>query len=123
MVPEMKKILFVVLIFIASSVSARTLPEVSSFSQQQIFKSWVQNRCIGKITKNSALIKDANASAAAWLEFSTLPVEKFEKADAIIDNELQEKIGGSVNSPYQVLKCTLIAESDRVQNVFTDSKQ
>ena len=119
----MKKIFLATSIFISLSSTAHTLPEISSFSQQQIFTHWVQNRCVGKITQDKSLIADANASAAAWLEFSTLPVEEFQKADAIIDSELKEKIGGSVESPYQVLKCTLISQSDSIQNIFAASKK
>lgn len=119
----MKKIYLTALVFISLSATASSLPDISSFSQQQIFKSWVQNRCIGKISQDKGLMEDAKASAAAWLEFSKLPIEDFQKADAAIDNLLKEKLGGSVDSPYLVLKCTLIAESQPVQAIYAASKK
>ena len=119
----MKTVCLFILLIITTKGSASLLAEISSFSQQQIFKSWVQNRCIGKISQDKELMEDAKASAAAWLEFSKLPVEDFQKADAVIDNLLKEKLGGSVDSPYLVLKCTLIAESQPVQAIYAASKK
>ncbi|WP_437888998.1 T6SS amidase immunity protein Tai4 family protein [Phytobacter sp. V91] len=119
----MKKMSFAVLVCISVSISAHTLPEVSSFSPQQIFKNWVQSRCISKITQDHALIEDAKASAAAWLEYSQLPVEEFQKADVVIDTELKRKVGGSVNSSYRVLQCTLIAESESIHKIFIASQK
>ncbi|NUU67694.1 hypothetical protein HQN64_16470 [Enterobacteriaceae bacterium BIT-l23] len=118
----MKKLLALIIMAIATTASAQTLPEMTSFSQQQIFTHWVQNRCIGKITQDKLLIDDARKSAAAWLEFSQLPVEDFQAADKFIDAALKQKISGSVESQYQVLKCTLIANSDDIQAIFSRSK-
>lgn len=114
----MKNLLAFLLVITSSVVCARTLPEVNSFSQQQIFSNWVQNRCVGKIADSESLKKDAKVSAAAWLEASNLPAELFEKADKAIDNQLQEKIGGSLPGEYQVLKCTLIAYSEAINKIY-----
>ncbi|EOC5257274.1 T6SS amidase immunity protein Tai4 family protein [Enterobacter asburiae] len=111
----MKRLLLLVLALNASAVYAQTLPDISAFSQQQIFENWVQNRCIGKIADSKALKADAEASAAAWLEASNLPVEGFEKADKVIVSLLKEKVGGTEPGHYQVLKCSLIANSDAIR--------
>lgn len=113
--PEMKRLLPLVLALNASAVYAQTLPDISAFSQQQIFENWVQNRCIGKIADSKALKADAEASAAAWLEASNLPAENFEKADKVIASLLKEKVGGTEPGHYQVLKCSLIANSDAIR--------
>lgn len=110
----MKRLLLLVLALNASVVYAQTLPDISAFSQQQIFENWVQNRCIGKIADSKALKADAEASAAAWLEASNLPAENFEKADKVIVSLLKEKVGGTEPGHYQVLKCSLIAISDAI---------
>ncbi|ELW9442885.1 hypothetical protein R0595_003526 [Pluralibacter gergoviae] len=99
--------------------AAKALPETSSFTQQQIFTHWVENRCIGKITEDKSLISDANASAAAWLEVSSLPVEVFEQADTAIDKGLKEPLTGSTHYSYNVLKCTLIAQSRDIQSIYS----
>ena len=79
----------------------------------------MQNRCIGKIADSKSLKEDAIASAAAWLEASDLPAENFEKADELIVSLLKEKVGGTEPSQYQVLKCSLIANSDAMRPLKT----
>ncbi|KJQ38908.1 T6SS amidase immunity protein Tai4 family protein [Enterobacter bugandensis] len=111
----MKRLLLLVLAINASAVYAQNLPAVSAFTQQQIFENWVQNRCISKIADSTSLKNDAEASAAAWLEASDLPPENFEKADKIIDTLLKEKVGGTEQGDYQVLKCSLITNSDAIR--------
>ena len=113
----MKRLLLLVLALNASVVYAQTLPDVSAFSQQQIFENWVQNRCISKIADSKSLKDDAEASAAAWLEASNLPAENFEKADKVIVSLLKEKVGGTEPGNYQVLKCSLIANSDAIRSL------
>ncbi len=114
----MKTLLAFLLVITFFDVSAQTLPEVNSFSQQQIFSNWVQNRCIGKIADGESLKSDAKVSASAWLEASNVSAELFEEADKTIDNQLKEKIGGSLPGEYQVLKCTLIANSEVINKIY-----
>lgn len=118
MEPKMKALLAVLLVMTSSVLSAQTLPNVNSFSQQEIFSNWVQNRCISKIADSESLKNDAMVSAAAWLEASNVSAELFEEADKTIDNQLQEKIGGSLPGEYQVLKCTLIANSEAINKIY-----
>ncbi|MCK7427686.1 T6SS amidase immunity protein Tai4 family protein [Enterobacter chengduensis] len=113
----MKRLLLLVLVLNASVACSQTLPDVSAFSQQQIFKNWVQNRCIGRIADSKSLRDDAEASSAAWFEASDLPAENFEKADKVIDTLLKAKIGGSEPGHYLVLKCSLIANSDAIRSL------
>lgn len=105
------------------ALTALALPETADFTQEEIFTHWVENRCIGKITSDKNLISDANASAAAWLEVSKLPVEIYQQADAAIDKGLKEPLTGSTNATYNILKCTLIASSDEVQKIFIRNKK
>ncbi|EMH4164406.1 hypothetical protein RJ498_003723 [Pluralibacter gergoviae] len=119
----MRKAIILLMAALPEAGIAQTLPQPSSFTQQQIFTHWVENRCIGKITDNKSLISDANASAAAWLEVSTLPVKKFQQADAAIAKGLKEPLTGSTHDSYNVLKCTLIANGDDVQKIFNSSQK
>lgn len=114
----MKTLLAVLLVMTSSIVCSQTLPKVNSFSQQQIFSNWVQNYCIGKIADGESLKSDAKVSASAWLEASNVSAELFEGADKTIDNQLKEKIGGSLPGEYQVLKCTLIANSEVINKIY-----
>ncbi|CZY04827.1 TPA: hypothetical protein I3313_000185 [Enterobacter hormaechei subsp. hoffmannii] len=113
----MKHLLAFVLALNTSYTFAQTLPNVNTFSQQQIFENWVQNRCIGKIADSTTLKNDAKASAAAWLEASNLPAENFEKADEVINTLLKQKLGGTAPVNYEVLKCSLISHSDVIRQL------
>lgn len=118
----MKRLFALVLALNTSLVYAQTLPDVNSFTQQQIFSNWVQNRCIGKVADSKRLKDDAKASAAAWLEASNISVDEFDKADKVIDSLLKENIGGTAPVEYGVLKCTLIANSEAIQQLSGDKK-
>jgi hypothetical protein len=50
-------------------------------------------------------------------EASDLAAENFEKADKVIDTLLKEKVGGTEQGHYQVLKCSLIANSDAIRSL------
>ncbi|EPZ5302229.1 T6SS amidase immunity protein Tai4 family protein, partial [Cronobacter sakazakii] len=80
---------FTVLTVSFHTALAQPLASISEFTQPQIFTEWVQNRCMGHIADSVALKEDANASAAAWLEASELPVEAFNEADTIITQALK----------------------------------
>ena len=114
----MKTLLAFLLVITSSVVYAQMLRELNSFSQEQIFSNWVQNRCIGKIADGESLKNDAKASASAWFEASNVSAELFEEADKAIDNQLKEKIGGSLPGEYKVLKCTLIANSEAINKIY-----
>ncbi|WP_394805334.1 T6SS amidase immunity protein Tai4 family protein [Cronobacter dublinensis] len=103
---------------ISNAALAQPLATVSEFTQPQIFTQWVQSRCIASIADSAALKADANASAAAWLEASELPVEAFNAADAVIAQALKTRVGGTAKTDYRVLKCALIAQSADVQALY-----
>lgn len=113
----MKK-LIILPMFLSFSVAAVELPETKSFSQYEQYKHWVETRCIGKAFNNADITKDANISAAAWLETSSLPVDAFNEADKPIDAELKVKLSGSVEGNYNILKCSLIANSKAAEKIF-----
>ncbi|WP_105638827.1 T6SS amidase immunity protein Tai4 family protein [Cronobacter dublinensis] len=107
-----------VLTFSFHAALAQPLASISDVSQPQIFTQWVQSRCIASIADSAALKADANASAAAWLEASELPVEAFNAADAVIAQALKTRVGGTAKTDYRVLKCALIAQSADVQALY-----
>ncbi|MEY8712533.1 T6SS amidase immunity protein Tai4 family protein [Mangrovibacter phragmitis] len=113
----MKKLIILPML-LSFSAAAAVLPETKSFSQYEQYKYWVEARCIGKAFNNADIKKDANISAAAWLETSDLPVDAFNEADKLIDAELKVKLSGSVEGDYNILKCSLIANSKAVEGIF-----
>ncbi|EGT4373744.1 hypothetical protein SNQ26_003015 [Cronobacter malonaticus] len=113
---------FTVLTVSFHAALAQPLASISEFTQPQIFSEWVQNRCMGHIADSAALKEDANASAAAWLEASELPVEAFNEADTIITQALKTPASGTAKSDYRVLKCSLIAHSPEMTALYKKSR-
>ncbi|EGT4385611.1 hypothetical protein SMZ82_003286 [Cronobacter malonaticus] len=109
---------FTVLTVSSHAALAQPLASISEFTQPQIFTEWVQNRCMGHIADSAILKEDANASAAAWLEASELPVQAFNEADTIITQALKTPVGGTAKSDYRVLKCSLIAHSPEITALY-----
>ncbi|CCJ77509.1 hypothetical protein VG539_003393 [Cronobacter muytjensii] len=105
-------------VFAFSCHAALAQPSISDFTQPQIFAQWVQSRCIGAIADSAALKADANASAAAWLEASDLPIEAFNQADSVIAQALKTPLGGTTKNDYRVLKCALIAQSPETDALY-----
>lgn len=116
------KLNFLLLLLIISFPSvlyaASTFPNLTTFSQHDIFNHWVETRCISRAFNNADITKDANVSAAAWLETSSLPVDAFNEADKLIDAELKVKLSGSVDGDYNILRCSLIANSKTAGEIF-----
>lgn len=108
---------FLFFILFTSPVGS-ALPNLSTFSQQEIFIHWIENRCIAKIAETERLKQDANQSAAVWLEYSQLPVDAFNNADKLINEEGKISLSGSVKGEYNVLRCTLIANSTGAVKIY-----
>ena len=70
----MRRLLAFVLALNTSYTIAHTLPDVNTFSQQQIFENWVQNRCIGKIADSATLkMMQRQAPQHGWKSVTCLP--------------------------------------------------
>jgi Type VI secretion system (T6SS), amidase immunity protein len=85
--------------------------DISKLTQTSILKNWVLSRCISKAYSSAETKADAEASAAAYLEFSKLPIEAFNRGDVLVEEFLAKKYGGSVASPYNTLKCIDLFQS------------
>lgn len=90
----------------ASTESVKTAPpEIEKYPQQTLLKNWALCRCLAKVTTDPATRDDADATAAAYLEFGKKPIEAYEALSKLVDRYAKLKYGGSINSAYNTMKC------------------
>lgn len=119
----MKKFLMLFALTLSPAVLALTPPAPDSFKQPQIFSNWLLNRCAGKAASDKAFSDDAFKSASAWLEVSHLPVEAFSDGDKLINAYLKMNLSGSVKGSFNMMKCTLLSQSQDAQAIYKKHKK
>jgi hypothetical protein len=102
---------------------AITPPDLESFKQSQIFSNWLLNLCEGKVATEKAFTNDAFKSASAWLEASNLTVEAFNAGDHLINDYLKMNITGSIAGNFNMLKCTLLSQSEDAKAIYNKYKK
>jgi len=65
---------------------------LNALSQETLYKNWLVSRCIGKSTDSEKTKQDAFRSAAAYLEFSKLPIDAFEQGEKLAEQYAKKKI-------------------------------
>ncbi|WP_193090316.1 T6SS amidase immunity protein Tai4 family protein [Advenella sp. FME57] len=78
-------------------------------NQVKLFKYWALARCGATLSKqagSAALEEDWSNTAAAYLEYSTVPLEANEAAQALIEKFLKSTTrSGSTGGSYESMKC------------------
>lgn len=118
----MKKVLMLFALTLSPAVLAITPPAPDAFKQPQIFSNWLLNRCAGKASTDKAFTDDAFKSASAWSEVSHLPVEAFSDGDKLINAYLKMNLTGSVSGNFNMMKCTLLSQSQDAQMLYEKYK-
>ena len=118
----MKKLLILLALTSSPAALAITPPAPDSFKKPQIFSNWLLNRCAGRATTDKAFTDDAFKSASAWLEISHLPVEAFSEGDKLINDYLKMNLTGSVSGNFNMMKCTLLAQSQDAESLYNKYK-
>ncbi|AFK64167.1 hypothetical protein TKWG_22710 [Advenella kashmirensis WT001] len=81
----------------------------SDDNQIKLFKYWALARCGATLSKqagSAALEEDWSNTAAAYLEYSTVPLEANEAAQALVDKFLKTTTrSGSTGGSYESMKC------------------
>lgn len=76
------------LMVLTGSLSAFSAAAAPVLTEAEILERWVLARCLSAGLTDEAAKRDASASAAGYFEFSRLPVETFEAADALVKEAL-----------------------------------
>ncbi len=78
-------------------------------NQIKLFKYWALARCGATLSKqagSAALEEDWSNTAAAYLEYSTVPLEANEAAQALVEKFLKTTTrSGSTGGSYESMKC------------------
>ena len=92
-------------------------PATAKYSQKTLLKNWALSRCVAQIAPDEASRKDANATAAAYLEFGHQPIETYEAIETLVGTFIKREYAGSTKSSYNTMKCVDLfysAELDRL---------
>lgn len=118
----MKRCSFVLLLLVmapALQAEPAVLPQTSQYSQKQLLKNWALSRCLGEISDNEAVAADANRSAAGYFEFSSVPVEGFEKLSALVGKYAGARYRGSVEGSFHTMQCIDLFHSAELERLVT----
>ncbi|HLU03361.1 MAG TPA: T6SS amidase immunity protein Tai4 family protein [Advenella sp.] len=78
-------------------------------NQVKLFKYWTLARCgatLSKLAGSATLEEDWSNTAAAYLEYSTVPLEANEAAQSLVDKFLKTTTrSGSTGGSYESMKC------------------
>jgi hypothetical protein len=91
--------------FMAVMQAACAQTATARYSQKDMLKNWALSRCLASVYADPAVKSDANATAAAYLEFGHQPMAAYEALDALVDSYAKRKLSGSVPSHFNTMKC------------------
>lgn len=74
-------------------------------AEKNLVRKWVLSRCIGHATNDALTRQDAFNSASAYLELSTMPVERFASYEGSIKEALAKSPSGSIEGSFNVKTC------------------
>lgn len=89
----------------ASAEAADPIPRTAKYSQKILLKNWALSRCLGQAYGVKAAQDDAYRTAGAYLEFSIVPVERFDSLSALVDKYLRADYRGSQEGSFNTMKC------------------
>lgn len=105
-------LLFLPIPLLAENIKIKNLP------QETMYNNWLVSRCIGKSTDSEKTREDAFRSASAYLEFSKLPIDAFDKGEELVSQTLQKHSQGSVKGSYHTMECLSLPQSAEAKIIF-----
>ena len=92
-----------------------TPPATASYSQKLLLKNWAVSVCLAKVAKTPEAKEDANATAAAYMEFGKQPLEAYEPLRELADAYSKRTYGGAVQSEFNTMKCIDLMHSKELE--------
>ena len=80
-------------------------PATPTYSQKMLLKNWALSVCLAKVAKTAEAKDDANATAAAYMEFGKQSVEAYEPLRELADRYAKRVYGGAARSEFNTMKC------------------
>ena len=106
-----------ILLFLPTPLLAENI-KIKNLPQETIYNNWLVSRCIGKSTDSEKTREDAFRSASAYLEFSKLPIDAFDKGEELVSQTLQKHSQGSVKGSYHTMECLSLPQSAEAKIIF-----
>ncbi|RIX49887.1 MAG: hypothetical protein D3M94_01675 [Rhodocyclales bacterium GT-UBC] len=76
-----------------------------TYSQQDLLKNWTLSVCLATIAKDANDRADANATAAAYLEFGRQRLEDYDKLQKLAEKYAARRYSGAIQSEFNTMKC------------------
>ncbi|HLO77807.1 MAG TPA: T6SS amidase immunity protein Tai4 family protein [Magnetospirillum sp.] len=96
-----------------------TEPMAPKYSQKVLMKNWALSNCLAIIATTQDARDDANATAAAYLEFGHQPIQAYEQLHALAQQFADRQYAGSVPSPFNTMKCVDLYNSRELDKLTT----
>lgn len=90
---------------------------IEQYSQKTLLKNWALSRCLSQAYMDENVRADANASASAYLEFGSQPIEVYAELDKLIEKYLHATYKGSITSDFNTMKCIDLFHSAELEFV------
>lgn len=92
-------------IFAAFITAASSASELSTRSEAQLLKSYAVSQCVARAYPYSPVSEDARATAAGYLEFGNVPIDRYGEAIALAEKALQKTYQSKDGKKLEVMKC------------------
>ena len=104
-----------VMAYAQTETATANRPATASYSQKVLLKNWAFSVCLAKVFKAQDAKDDANATAAAYMEFGKLPIESYEPLRELADRYAKRVYGGAVQGKFDTMKCIDLMHSKELE--------
>ncbi len=89
-------------------------PATATYSQKTLLKNWALSVCLAKVARTAEAKDDANAAAAAYMEFGQQSIEAYEPLRELADRYAKRTYGGATQSEFNTMKCIDLLHSQEL---------
>lgn len=91
--------------------------QASRYPQKTLLKNWALSRCLAQVHEDAGTRADAQATAAAYLEFGRQPIEAYEAIGKLVDAFAARRYGSVSGSDLRTMKCIDLFHSPELEAV------
>lgn len=112
----MRKLFLIIFLVIIQSVSADS--KIRTYPPEVLFKNYALSSCLADAFDDETLRKDASATAAAYLEFGTGPLEAYTAATLLGREYIAREYRGKASVAFGTMKCVDFYHSDQLDELM-----
>lgn len=91
----------------------------ATYSQKTLLKNWALSVCLARIAKTQDAKDDANAAAAAYMEFGKQQMGAYEALRELVGRYAERTYAGAVPSEWNTMKCIDLLHSQELDALAT----